>query len=139
MDDWFKQMQSDLVTATREMVDLMDEASKKSEKEVRQLLDDSIEVMEDVEQLIAPSLTAIDQSLEAGFGYLDQHLTPWLEEVSAPVTHTVNPWLQSHPACIGCRHYHGISYGDEMMVCAMYPYGPESETCNDWESVWTDT
>ena len=146
MDDWLKQLQDEFSAATKEAGELLEEVTretaKETEKAADQLLEVSTSVMDEVDRVIGPAISSwsnqIDDSLEAGFLYLDQHLTPWLEELAAPVTHTVNPWLQNHPTCVGCRNYHGTAYGDQMMVCAMHPYGPETESCRDWESVWPE-
>jgi hypothetical protein len=37
-------------------------------------------------------------------------------------------------ACKGCAHYHGRVYGGNMLICAMHPYGVESDRCGDWEA-----
>jgi hypothetical protein len=50
----------------------------------------------------------------------------------------VEPTLEKHPACIGCHHYHGQVYGGNLFVCAMHPYGWETEDCPDWGSTGTD-
>ncbi len=44
--------------------------------------------------------------------------------------------LCHHPACLGCQHYHGQTYGGHFLVCGMHPYGVEDSHCPDWESVW---
>lgn len=36
-------------------------------------------------------------------------------------------------ACQGCCHYHGQTYGGELLVCGMHPYGVEGEHCPDWQ------
>jgi hypothetical protein len=59
-----------------------------------------------------------------------------LDEATQPVMHTIEPTLVNHPACIGCRHYHGQVYSDVLLICAMHPYGCDGEQCPDWESVW---
>ncbi len=46
---------------------------------------------------------------------------------------TYKPSKENHPACIGCRHYHGKSYNGNLLVCAMHPYGSEDTSCIDWE------
>jgi hypothetical protein len=44
----------------------------------------------------------------------------------------VEPMTEQPQACQGCLHFHGHSYNGTPFVCAMHPYGPESETCGDW-------
>jgi hypothetical protein len=44
-----------------------------------------------------------------------------------------SPTSKRHPACIGCRNYHGVVYGNNLLVCAMHPYGWDDENCPDWE------
>ncbi len=44
-------------------------------------------------------------------------------------------------ACRGCKHYDGSTYGGNLLVCGIHPYGPGDEsdpatqptTCEDWE------
>jgi hypothetical protein len=38
------------------------------------------------------------------------------------------------PACRGCCHYHGRTYGGTRLVCGMHPYGVEEEYCPDWQA-----
>lgn len=37
-------------------------------------------------------------------------------------------------ACVGCKHYDGNIYGKNQLICGMYPYGPEADTCSDREA-----
>ncbi|MGB3788952.1 MAG: hypothetical protein WA949_13150 [Phormidesmis sp.] len=150
MDDWQKQFQDRLNAIADELAketsEFFEEVSRETAKETEKVADQLIEasslVIDEIDRVVGPTVRnwsdQIDQSLESGFFYLDQHLTPWIEEVTAPISRTVNPWLQNHPTCVGCVNYHGMMYGDEMMVCAMHPYGPETESCRDWESVWPE-
>ncbi|MEM9087302.1 MAG: hypothetical protein AAGC93_01020 [Cyanobacteria bacterium P01_F01_bin.53] len=148
MDDWLKQLQEHIHTAARESSDQFAKVSEQTNKAVEefvepvvaQWVEDSIEAIEQVEKAIEPVLEEIndqvDSTLNTGFIFFEQQVAPWIEETTAPITHTVNPWLQNHPACIGCQNYHGIAYGEKMLVCGMHPYGPDDKTCADWESVW---
>ncbi len=61
-----------------------------------------------------------------------------IDDAASPITQTFTPWMNEHPACVGCQHYHGQMYGDTMFVCGMHPYGWEGETCPDHESLWHD-
>ena len=36
--------------------------------------------------------------------------------------------------CWGCRHYYGRVDGMNRLICAMHPYGPETDDCEDWEA-----
>ncbi|USR89677.1 hypothetical protein NEA10_12390 [Phormidium yuhuli AB48] len=56
-------------------------------------------------------------------------------ENSDPFIHItyVYPSKTTHPACIGCQHYHGQRYDDTLLVCGMHPYGWDGENCPDWE------
>lgn len=51
---------------------------------------------------------------------------------------TLEPPPPQHPACVGCRHYHGQVYGGNLLVCGMHPYGWEAENCPDWEGYRND-
>ncbi|HEY9697025.1 MAG TPA: hypothetical protein V6D10_07165 [Trichocoleus sp.] len=50
-------------------------------------------------------------------------------------SHMVPP--SSPKACQGCKHFYGRSHngeqGTNLLVCAMYPYGPDGDECEDWE------
>ncbi len=39
-----------------------------------------------------------------------------------------------HNTCKGCRNWHGQIYGSNLLVCAIYPRGPEAKPCWDWEA-----
>jgi hypothetical protein len=41
---------------------------------------------------------------------------------------------ETHPACVGCCHYHGRIYSGNLLVCAMHPYGWDDANCPDWEA-----
>lgn len=58
-----------------------------------------------------------------------------VNETDSTFPYPVEPTLEEHPACMGCRHYHGQVYSGNLFVCAMHPYGWESENCPDWESL----
>ena len=75
---------------------------------------------------IAPVVTPLVESLET-----------WFEAVATPVAQTVDPLVNDHLPCVGCRHYYGQAHGGQMLVCGMYPYGPEEDKCPDWRGTWT--
>lgn len=140
MEELLQQLQQELKTAAKVSSDWLATVAQQSNEAVDQLLTNSLEMAEEIDHALAPTLAEMndrmEQAVDDSFTYVDQQLMPWIEQASAPVTRTVNPWLQNHTACIGCQHYHGTQYGQEMLVCAMHPYGAQEETCRDWESVW---
>ena len=149
MDDWLKQLQAALQTAARDSSDRFADVSKQTGQAVEefvvpvvdQIVEGSVEALDQFEAAIAPTLAEfeeqVDTALDTSVVFFNEQVGPWIEETTAPITRTVNPWLQNHPSCIGCQHYHGTVYGEDMLVCGMHPYGPDKDGCPDWESVWT--
>ncbi len=117
----------------------MDDRAKEWDAWVDEVIEATDEWFEELETAIAPDLDQainemLDPLLELLWGLEEQ-----VEDSAHPLVNTVEPMLNNHPACVGCRHYHGQSYNDVMLVCGMHPYGWEGEQCPDWESFWTDT
>lgn len=136
-DDWMKMLETVAVEveqffleATKEMTDALDAFADFSE-----------DIAAQIESAIAPELANLDAELDPWLESILQAFTGLeasLNEAAEPVSHTLEPMLNEHPACVGCRHYHGQMYGGNVLVCAMHPYGWETETCPDWESSWKD-
>jgi hypothetical protein len=95
-----------------------------------------------LEAAIAPELNRAAEALEERvippLDAMISEIEQWYDTVAAPLEQTLNPLVQNHPTCVGCRHYHGQTYGGNLLVCGMYPYGPETERCPDWQSAWSD-
>ena len=144
MDEWLQQLQADIHEAAKDSSDWFADVSQQGNEAIEAWVESSLSAVETLEnslqQAITPALedfdTQMDKAVDASIVFIDQTLTPFIEQTAAPLTNTVNPWLQNHPACIGCKFYHGNAYGDNMLVCGMHPYGPEDRTCADWASVW---
>jgi hypothetical protein len=148
MDEWLKQLQGTLESAAQDSSRWLSTVSKEADQLFEQWIDEcadqwaevSQETFQEIHEALDPALSdinsQIDSSLDASVAFVAQHLTPWIEETTAPLSCTINPWLQNHPTCVGCKHYHGSTYGDSMLICGMHPYGPEAKNCADWESVW---
>jgi hypothetical protein len=81
----------------------------------------------------------IDQCLQDMFEPIAE-IYAELEEIVGETEQTyyysypVEPTPEQQPACVGCQHYHGQVYGGNLFVCAMHPYGWDTENCPDWES-----
>ncbi|MGB8698556.1 MAG: hypothetical protein WCD18_03990, partial [Thermosynechococcaceae cyanobacterium] len=67
-------------------------------------------VFEELEAVALELEAAADICLEPIFSWLDE-AEEAIGSASHPLTQTVAPVLQEHPACVGCCHYHGETYG----------------------------
>lgn len=121
-----------------------DHLADEVEKQVRPVLE---RWADDLHQSLEPLETVLDEEADRVSEEFSDFITPlvvpladaletWLEAIAAPINSHVDPLVNDHQTCIGCKHYFGQAHGGHMLVCAMYPYGPEAETCPDWESVW---
>lgn len=77
------------------------------------------ELLEPIVELYAD--LDLDSDLDLEDNNLDQNFVAYMD-----------PDQQNHPACRGCENYHGHFYGGNLLVCAMHPYGVESDHCPDW-------
>ncbi len=144
MDDWLKQLQDNIDAAAKDssqwLIEMSEEVSKEADKLADEWVEASAESFDEMNSALEPALSELNDRLEdasdATERFITQQLTPWIEEVTLPISCTVNPLLQNHPVCVGCKYYNGSNFGDSMLVCAMHPYGPEEKTCADKESVW---
>jgi hypothetical protein len=92
------------------------------------------EIANDVQNTVG---VEIDQYLQDVFEPIVEiyfELEEIVGETEQIYSYPVEPSPEKHPACIGCHHYHGQVYSGNLFVCAMHPYGWESENCPDWES-----
>jgi hypothetical protein len=100
---------------------------------------------DELNRSLEPLETVLDQEAERFSEEFAEFVTPivepmaialesWIDALAAPVASHIDPVINDHPTCIGCKHYYGQAHGGNMLVCAMYPYGPETESCPDWES-----
>ena len=126
----------------QEVVDTADAIADEVEKQLRPTLE---QWADDLNDSLEPLESALDQEVECFSEEFTEFVTPvieplaqaietWVEAMAVPMASHIDPVINDHPTCIGCKHYHGQAYGGNMLVCAMYPYGPEEETCPDWQS-----
>lgn len=129
MEDWQKNLNDMLETVTEEVekffsdvteaVDAIALLSEEVANQVNYTITTELELF--LNDLIQPILDACSEFEPRSF------------EAEWPLTDSVEPSPQEHPACVGCRHYHGQVYGGNLLVCGMHPYGWEAENCPDWE------
>ena len=119
----------DLIRITEEFEEYIDEITV----EINQVFEETqIFINELVEFVLDDQLTD-NNNLENDDRSSLEDFSDWDQfYVDEPIKAKPNP--QKHPACVGCRNYHGHNYGGNFLVCAMYPYGWENDRCPDWES-----
>ena len=102
------------------------------------------EMSEEVDDLFTETQTFIDEFLDL---LIDEELTDdnqmgensvdnsadILDYLFTDEDYQRKPNPHKHPACVGCTNYHGHSYGGNLLVCAMHPYGWKEGNCPDWE------
>ena len=137
MEDWWKQLEKaaeevegffkDVSSAMELLAEEVGKTLETFTQEVQEILVTEVDrCVDDLIDIIQES----DFEQDSGFWEDFDNL---VESEFIDVT-TYKPSLENHPACIGCRHYHGKAYNGNLLVCAIHPYGYEDTTCPDWES-----
>ncbi|MCA1990795.1 MAG: hypothetical protein LDL41_01935 [Coleofasciculus sp. S288] len=92
-------------------------------------------IAEDVQNTVGVEIDQYLQDMFAPIAEIYAELEILVGETEQTFTsYPVEPTPEQHPACMGCCHYHGQVYGGNLFVCAMHPYGWDTESCPDWES-----
>lgn len=146
MDDWLRDVFRLVGAIGTEVERVLADVSQDVEQMADLFLQASEYWVDHLEKAMAADidhlLTTIDQSLVdlvEPIATLLNGLEEAANSTTEPIVQIVEPMMQNHPACIGCRHYHGQVYGDNLLVCAMHPYGWDASAhCPDWESLWTN-
>ena len=128
MDNWTKEFLAFCDSVNQEIESFFAEM-----EELPQLINEAIVEMEET---LTEELEIFSQDCEELFTFLVTEIDETEEEESDGefvVTSKVYPDQNTHPACQGCRHYHGYVYGGNLFVCGMHPYGWDDENCPDWE------
>lgn len=112
----------------KDFLRVIEDASKEAEQFFDQVAAAIEEVVAEIDQTLIEVLDPL--------GDLCLGMEETVDAAAQPFVQTVQPVFQEHPVCVGCRHYHGQAYGENLLVCAMHPYGWEGETCPDWQSTW---
>lgn len=133
--DWWKMLETVAEELERFVTDVVEELGSAADA----LIDLTEEMAGQVERSLTPTFDEADDRLDEWIDPLLAFLNrieSTMGEVVSPVTNTVEPMLNQHPACVGCQHYHGQSYGGTTLVCGMHPYGMPPETeCPDKELI----
>jgi hypothetical protein len=140
MDEWQDEWTKTLERVADGIEQFFQEIGKGVGETVDAFIEFTDELADEVERAVSPGLNQIDRHIDEWIDpilYAFAGLESSIDQAVEPVTHTVEPMLNQHPVCVGCRHYHGQAYNGVMFVCAMHPYGivDGSETCPDKESI----
>ncbi len=122
MEDWSKDLVQMLDTVTLMVDEFILGVAEGVQLFAEQLENSAIEIDNCWQELFEPFADI----------YLELDINNWEGETS--FTYPVEPTAEIHPACIGCRNYHGQAYGGKLLVCGMHPYGWDDKNCPDWES-----
>ncbi|MDJ0651187.1 MAG: hypothetical protein QNJ60_21040 [Xenococcaceae cyanobacterium MO_188.B19] len=136
MEDWWQQLEK----AAEEVEEFFYDLSSTMEflaEEVGKTLGN---LTQEVEEIVVGEIErCVEDMLDVIYDSdLEENGIPWDEmgnfvESEFMDINTYKPSPENHPACIGCRHYHGKAYNGNLLVCAMHPYGCEDSSCIDWE------
>ena len=140
MDDWFDELNRAVDTVRQDVEFLVKEATDAA----IEFTDSMIQISEVVgEQVQETLLTEAEQVVEILAEQIDEWLGPgqfsfdidlyWQPDLSEPWVERVTPSATTHPACVGCKNYHGRIYDGNLLVCGMHPYGWDGDECPDWE------
>lgn len=147
MDDWGKEFYKAVESVATEVDRIFQEVVREIDDWVEEWVEISEEFTTEVEETLRSTLP-IDEMAAQFDRYLQESIEPLFElyldldfdwdgrnedDPFVPVTY-VPPTADRNSACIGCAHYHGQMYGNNLMVCGMHPYGCEGDSCPDWES-----
>lgn len=141
MEDWSKEFFEVMENAASEVEHFFSDMNE----EFAEMVDVLVKMSEEFTQQIQNNLIDdIDGYFSEFDGYLNELIEPIIEvyrdfdsnigDIDSSFVTYVDPSPTQHPACRGCRNYHGQVYGGNLLVCAIHPTGVESESCADWES-----
>lgn len=129
MDNWTKEFLAFCDALNQDLEAFWDDVEQFTE-EFPESLD---EVMQQMEETITEEIEGFWQDFFEPLLDINEIEEFGDEEFDFVITSKVYPDQNTHPACRGCRHYHGYVYGGNLFVCAMHPYGWSDENCPDWE------
>jgi hypothetical protein len=151
MEGWQQDFIKGLETVTQGIDQFFQEVGKEMSEAADAWLEFTEEIAEEIVEEIERTFEPLEAVISPTLERLDEQLVDWVEPIilaivgfeetldraAEPITHTVEPLVNQHPICIGCRHYHGQVYNGTMFVCAMHPYGivDGSDQCPDKERI----
>ena len=125
----------------KNLVEILETVANEAEQFLLDI-SEALETFAVVSEEVAHELqTSISEDVERFFSQvvepflgLNSQLEETFFEDEWSVSDTEDSLQTQHPACVGCRHFHGQAYGGNLLVCGMHPYGWDGDNCPDWES-----
>ncbi len=126
MEDWQNDFLTMLETVTITVEQFFQEVSQAIEEFAEQVHDDMGSELEELLQTFLDPIFEFNDEEDIFFDTI-------AEASDLILNPKVEPSLEQYPACIGCCHYHGRIYGENLLICGMHPYGWSDRHCPDWE------
>ena len=123
MEEW----QNEIAAVLKDVTALFDGFGRELTELVEEVAAGSQEILDLRWDELKEVLTEIWQELELEF----EESTPMSWDIPIPTRPMPDPAV--HSACVGCINYNGSVYGGNLLVCGIYPYGCNSDTCADWD------
>jgi hypothetical protein len=123
MEEW----QNEIAAVLKDVTELFDGFRLELTEFVEEVATEAQEILYLQWDELKEVLTEIWQELELDF----EESTPLNWDMPIPTRPMPDPAV--HPACVGCINYNGSTYGGNLLVCGIYPYGCNNDTCADWE------
>ncbi len=122
MEEW----QDEIAAVFKDLTALFDEVRL----ELTELVEEVTTGATDILNLQWDELKEVIAELWQEFELEFEEPQPFNWEIPAPTKPVADP--TTHPACVGCIYYDGSTYGGNLLVCGMHPYGSNCDTCSDW-------
>jgi hypothetical protein len=123
MEEW----QNEIAAVLKDVTELFDGFGRELTEFVEEVTTGATEILYLRWDELKEVLTEIWQDLELEF----EESTPINWDI--PIHTRPMPDPAVHPACVGCINYNGSTYGGNLLVCGIYPFGCNNDTCADWE------
>lgn len=127
MEDLQKELTEWLGTVTVAIEDFFEEVGQAAEEMATEIEADFVA---DVEAFLEDIFDDITDFTELDNIIISSDFADNTDDILSP---KIDPTFNVHPACIGCRNYHGRIYNNNLLVCGMHPYGWDGSDCPDWE------
>ncbi len=123
MEEW----QNELSAMFKDLTVLVDGFGRELTELVEEITTEAQEILNLQWDELKEVLTEIWQDVDLEFE--EQNAFNW----DLPYPPQPMPDPTTHRACVGCQNYNGSTYGGNLLVCGMHPYGCDSDVCADWE------